>query len=124
MDKESAATVESSIDELIRHHPNLKKTVFDPSIATLEKVEELGTSFIPPENIQHFYRLSMNAATSEDVDMRDEVPVPATTEAAASETRSENESAAAQDESQTRTHDNLIINFIDVIRRVSFGPCL
>lgn len=118
IDKENAAAIGGSIDELIRHHPNLRTIVFESLISTLKKIQDLGSTFVPPEDIQQFYRLSLNAPQEqEDVDMKDEATVQNATEGPAAEEAGENESIASEDP-QAKTHDNPIINFIDVIGRV------
>lgn len=118
IDKENAASIGSSIDELIRHHPSLRKIVFDSLISTLKKIESLGTTYVPPSDIQQYYSLSLvteqPSAQNEDVDMEDAQPLAPSEGPAASP----EDAPTASDDAQAKTHDNVIINYIDAVGRV------
>ena len=120
-------SIGSSIDELIRHHPSLRSSVFDSIISTLKKIESMGKTYVPPNEIRHFYLLGL------DTERPSAAPVPALTpnddvemeDARTSETPERNivsaqsEDAAVQtDDVQSKSHDNIIINFIDAVGRV------
>ena len=111
-DKENAASVGGSIDELIRHHPLLKNVVFKSLLSTLSKLEDLGNAYSAPSDIASWYTLSLSNSSNTDVPMEDVQPsaeVPADSSSAKEE---------PGDEAQTKAHDNLIVNFIDVFGRV------
>ena len=118
LDKENAVLLGSAIDELIRHHPTLKTSVFQAITATLGKIETLGNEFVVPNNIRHWYQLSpvapAGAATTpatEDVAMSPVEPEPA----AAGEESSADASAPSEDSSN---HENIIVSFVDIFNRV------
>ncbi|EJD02952.1 uncharacterized protein FOMMEDRAFT_107991 [Fomitiporia mediterranea MF3/22] len=124
LEKENAVSIGSSIDELVRHHPSLRQIVFDSLISTLKKIEVMGTNYVPPCDIQQFYSLSLSTeqlpSASEDVVMEDAQVVPPPSDGAASAAPNEN-GPDQGDESQTKSHDNVIINYIDVIGRFLEG---
>jgi E3 ubiquitin-protein ligase HUWE1 len=120
-DKENAALIGATIDELIRHHPLLRIAVFDSIKSTLSKIEELGDAYVPPVDIQHWYKL---------------IPVPADgadggtpmegieTEGIDILTLPDHEISASKleysaDEGAPKTHDNNVVSYIDVLCRVS-----
>ncbi|KAI5889571.1 uncharacterized protein SCHCODRAFT_02751097 [Schizophyllum commune H4-8] len=121
LDKENAVLLGSAIDELIRHHPTLKTSVFQAITATLGKIETLGNEFVVPNNIRHWYQLSpvapAGAATTpatEDVAMS---PVEQES-AAAGEESSADASAPSEDSSN---HENIIVSFVDIFNRFLEG---
>lgn len=120
LDKENAVLMGTAIDELIRHHPLLKPPVFESISATLSKIEDLGNSYMPPKDVQQWYRLVPTPAevpkeSGTDVTMEDVqegVPAPPGDGAIiGAEQEPEDDTAKA--------HDNHIVTFIDVIGRVS-----
>jgi hypothetical protein len=57
MDKENATLIGTAVDELIRHHPSLKMTVFDSMLTTFDKLEVLGSTWTLSRGQEHWYRL-------------------------------------------------------------------
>lgn len=57
-DKENAASIGGSLDELIRHHPTLKTSVFESLVSILAVIESLSNQFTPSEDVLHWYLLS------------------------------------------------------------------
>ncbi|KAH8119411.1 hypothetical protein DFH11DRAFT_1782299 [Phellopilus nigrolimitatus] len=100
LDKENSASIGSSIDELI---------------------EELGNAYVPPGDIQQYYSLniSVTPAPSEDVAMEDVQPTPSSPEPSPTNIVSApvEDSGSTVEEPQAKTHDNIVINYIDVIGR-------
>ncbi|KAI5123932.1 hypothetical protein M0805_006347 [Coniferiporia weirii] len=124
-DKENAASIGSSIDELVRHHPSLRAAVFSSLISTLRKIEELGLAYEPPNDIRQFYTLSITRtpAQAEDVAMDDVQTTPAPLESSLADaaTTSNEELGSTAEELQTKAHDNIVINYIDAIGRFLEG---
>lgn len=127
LEKENAANIGSSIDELVRHHPTLKNIVFNSVISTLKKIEMLGKEFVPASDIQQYYLLGLNTQTSsppkaDDVPMEE---VHATSSSAEAQQppvpEADADELSATEESQAKTHDNLVINYIDVVGRFLEG---
>lgn len=119
-DKENAALIGSSIDELIRHHPTLKGVVFDSLKSTLGKIECLGNAYTPAEDIQHWYQLMITPTTStvdSDVIMED---VDTVQDTDASPTGGVNNETPGpfNDETASKPHDNLVVSFMSVLGRV------
>jgi E3 ubiquitin-protein ligase HUWE1 len=128
-DKENAVLIGSAVDELIRHHPSLKSAVFEAIKSTLSKIEDLGNTFTPSENTESWYSLVRTTASAvpapadEDVPMRSSETVPI--DEAASETMGRPNAFTVSltddmlDESATgRSHENIIVSYLDVICRV------
>ena len=128
-DKENAVLIGSAVDELIRHHPSLKPAVFEAIKSTLSKIEDLGNTFTPSENTESWYSLvrtttsTVQAPGDEDVLMRSSDTAPID-EAASESTGRPNALIVSLtddilDESATgRSHDNIIVSYLDVICRV------
>ncbi|KAF8712347.1 hypothetical protein RHS03_01066, partial [Rhizoctonia solani] len=57
LEKDNANAIGGAIDELIRHHPSLKDSVFESVIGTLQKIESLGNSFQIPKDQENLYRM-------------------------------------------------------------------
>ncbi|KAF9531661.1 hypothetical protein CPB83DRAFT_79933 [Crepidotus variabilis] len=117
IDKENAVVIGSAVDELIRHHPLLKLPVFEALKSTLAHIEALGAAYRPPSEIKQWYQIvPQEQAGDSDVSMQDSPPVepePATAGASSIE--------QDEDEPQEKTHDNLIVNYIDVLGRFLEG---
>lgn len=113
LDKENAVVVGSGIDELIRHHPILRDSVFDAVKAILSKIEDLGNAYEPPAAIKHWYYLEPPSGDN-DVTMTESEPAGST-----DAERSRNEGSDASKSPETQPHDNHIVSFIDVAGRVS-----
>lgn len=116
LDKENAVLMGTGIDELIRHHPSLKKSVFDAILACLGKIEDLGNTYEPPSNARQWYQLLPMTSSDGDVTMKDanEDP-PARTEDTPSEPLI---LAASSEDTSLKRHDNHLVLFIDVLGRV------
>lgn len=122
-DKENAASIGSSIDELVRHHPSLKDAVFSSLLSTLRKIECMGNAYEPPNGISHFYMLKgaeKSSQQDDDVTMQDASAAPGPSEASSNliTTRNENSASVTHEQSE-KPHDNPVVNYIDCLGRVS-----
>ena len=129
-DKENAVLIGSAVDELIRHHPSLKSAVFEAIKSTLSKIEDLGSTFTPPDGTESWYGLAQTSASAtihtpadDDILMRSSDTVPV--DEAASEPTGRHELLTISltddilDENATgRSHENIIVSYLDVICRV------
>lgn len=131
-DKENAVLIGSAVDELIRHHPSLKPAVFEATKSTLSKIEDLGSTFTPPEGTESWYGLARTSASAsqapadDDVLMRSSDTVPV--DEAASEPTGRQDLLNISlnddilDENATgRSHENIIVSYLDVICRFLEG---
>lgn len=118
-------SIGSAMDELVRHHPSLKSLVFSSLVATLKQIEDLGNSYVPPEDLRQWYSLSITTTpvlkSEPDAVMEDVRSTSVDAEAG-------NAAASGTDDEMTedqtvKSHDNLVVNFIDVTGRVCF-QCL
>jgi E3 ubiquitin-protein ligase HUWE1 len=124
-DKENAVLIGTAMDELIRHHPSLKTPVFEAIKSTLSKIEDLGNAYVVPEDIQQWYKLVPVSASVHDEDVVMDI---ADSEGAEemTATDSEQSGSTANDLTQLsggedpalRSHDNMVVSFIDVVGRV------
>ncbi|OCH84897.1 hypothetical protein OBBRIDRAFT_891524 [Obba rivulosa] len=135
-DKENAVLVGTSIEELIRHHPSLKDSVFASIKATMKKIEELGNSYVPSDDKKQWYMLvpvtSQQASASAPARSADEDVVMEAAEAEApQQTRPVSPAADAgfgeelgsshRDESSARAHDNIVVSYLDVFGKFLEG---
>ncbi|KAG6372318.1 hypothetical protein JVT61DRAFT_7758 [Boletus reticuloceps] len=115
-DKENAVLIGTSIDELIRHHPSLKTPVFDAVKSVFSKIEDLGNTFVIPEDKKEWYGLlpvqpseetgaAMQGIESEGKESGDDPSL-------ASDSHDE---VSGEDPATLRDHDNNVVMFIDVI---------
>lgn len=122
IDKENAVIIGTAVDELIRHHPTLKFPVFEALKSTLSHVENLGTDYVSPSDIKHWYQLvsaSDESSSDGDITMQD-VSSPSTEVVDSGEAAAEvAEDDQDEDEPQEKTHDNVVVSFIDILGRVS-----
>lgn len=119
LEKENAVLMGTAIDELIRHHPQLKSSVFEAVKATLSKIEDLGNAFVPPEDMKQWYKLvpvSTGQERDEDVAMED---ISAEGDEVSSTKAESKGPTSTSEDSAPKSHDNHIVSFIDVIGRVS-----
>lgn len=123
LEKENAVLVGTAIDELIRHHPSLKTSVFESLKSTLSKIEELGEAYIIPQDLWHWYRLSPVSLSSvnEDVYMEEvgtagHAQMPAVD---AEQPDAKNSASSSTDDQSLKVHDNNVVTYIDVLGRVS-----
>lgn len=104
----------TAIDELIRHHPSLKASVFDALKVTIGKIEELGVNFEVPKDLRQWYFLTPVSppilSLDHDVAMDDvETATPP----------SNPHVQPTDGDQEPKNHDNYIVSFIDVFGRVS-----
>ena len=126
IDKENAVIIGTAVDELIRHHPSLKSSVFDAIRSTLSNIEDLGMSFACPTDVKQFYQLmpitgiASNSLLDDDITMQDEVRE--TTEAPEDNAQEPLLEAADEDTDEddiaAKNHDNTVVSFIDILGRV------
>ncbi|KAI0766838.1 hypothetical protein BD413DRAFT_614840 [Trametes elegans] len=127
-EKENAVLIGTSIEELIRHHPSLKDKVFVAVKATMAKIEELGKSYTPPDEIKHLYKLQPTALVSSETSTASaEAPMDVDTgptsgqTPAGSEAQTTGEPTPPRDDLYGRSHDNLIISYIEVFGKFLEG---
>ncbi|KZV95100.1 hypothetical protein EXIGLDRAFT_644511 [Exidia glandulosa HHB12029] len=138
-EKENAMVMGSAVDELIRHHPNLKTTVFASVIATLAKIEELGNAYVEPTGAETPFKLQLvprpvDATEQQDAEMsqaiamelgqpRPPTPIPAAQPDAAQNTVGGNQSTENVEymNKQPDVFDNIIVSYVDVIGRFLEG---
>ncbi|KAF5393284.1 hypothetical protein D9757_000601 [Collybiopsis confluens] len=126
LEKENAVLIGTAIDELIRHHPFLKRQVFEALKSTMTKIEELGHAYVPPDDIRHFYNLTVvpppSSAPEEAGDKMEGVEI---SQPSPTETTTNPLTLAAlldpRSEEAMRLHENNIISFIDVLGRLLEG---
>ncbi|GAA6048825.1 hypothetical protein JCM3770_003640 [Rhodotorula araucariae] len=53
-DRDSAVVIGSAIDELVRHHPNLRDKVMQTIMTVFEDIKAWGARFVPPEGEQGY----------------------------------------------------------------------
>ncbi|KAF6760270.1 hypothetical protein DFP72DRAFT_1097039 [Ephemerocybe angulata] len=120
-DKENAVVIGTAIDELIRHHPSLKTPIFEALKSTLSRIEDLGNAYVAPPELSHWYQItaispSVDAEVSMDVDEQ-EPP----TQKEPSSAPSSGEGEQSEEENVSKSHDNIIVNYIDVLGRFLEG---
>lgn len=98
--------------------------VFDAVLSVISKIEALSSVYTPPPDIENWYRISAvrsRSAVSEDVTMEN-APKESETERIGHESNlvqtGEEAVAAAIEESAVKSHDNVIVHFIDILGRV------
>lgn len=86
-DKENAVLIGTTVDELIRHHPMLKTSVFEAIKSTLSKIEDLGNAYVVQENVKQWYKLlapsAPAAVPSSSTSTAAPTPIPTTRPASA-----------------------------------------
>jgi E3 ubiquitin-protein ligase HUWE1 len=127
-DKENAVFIGTSIDELIRHHPFLKTSVFDAVRSTLGRIEDLGNAYTVPTDIRHWYQLvpettvvvPQQESTEGDIamDVDSELVAAGSADTAGIIDETSSEAAGEKEDSSIKSHDNHIVSFIDVVGRV------
>lgn len=125
IDKENAVIIGTAVDELIRHHPSLKSSVFDAIRSTLSNIEDLGMSFVCPTDVKQFYQLIPITGTADlllddDITMQDDLRE--TAEAPEENAQEPLLEAADEDTDEddiaAKNHDNTVVSFIDILGRV------
>ncbi|EGN99872.1 hypothetical protein SERLA73DRAFT_88605 [Serpula lacrymans var. lacrymans S7.3] len=119
-EKENAVLIGTGIDELIRHHPSLKAPVFDAIKSTLGKIEELGQSFVVPEELEQWYGLLVSS-NADDKDVAMEGVVDDSAQASSDLLEKDVTAETTDDEPPTRAHDNILVSYIDVVCRFLEG---
>jgi E3 ubiquitin-protein ligase HUWE1 len=112
IDKENAVIIGTAIDELVRHHPLLKAAVFASLKSTFGAIEEIGRNYQVSTELLHWYRLAPAVATAVDIDVKMEDFESIQAKAA------EVEAVDVADEAASKSHDNTVVSFIDVLCRV------
>ncbi|KAF9820248.1 hypothetical protein IEO21_01462 [Rhodonia placenta] len=129
-EKENSVLIGTAIEELIRHHPALKQSVFDAIKSTMDKIIELGNNYIPPSDIKHWYMLvpSHPSASSSGVRPADTDVLMAPADIEGAQPTATNgpdiviESTTSQrDDTLHRAHDNVIVSYIDVLGKFLEG---
>jgi E3 ubiquitin-protein ligase HUWE1 len=122
-DKENAVLIGTAMDELIRHHPSLKAPVFEAIKSTLSKIEDLGNAYVVPEDIRQWYKLVpvLGSSTDQDVDMEvaDSEGAGGAPAADSEQLGSASNDLAGGEDPALRSHDNVVVSFIDIVGRVS-----
>ncbi|KAK0555366.1 E3 ubiquitin-protein ligase tom1 [Tilletia horrida] len=63
-DEESAANFGQAIDELVRHQPSMKDSVFSGINAIFDRIIEVGKAYTPPESQRPYYQLYSSVTAS------------------------------------------------------------
>lgn len=117
----------TAIDELIRHHPLLKDSVFESMKSTLGKIEDLGNAYDASEDVQQWYKLVPVPHSSADEDVVMEAAssgdILGTGSSSGQEysesTKNDSLQPPGVEEPAQKSHENLVVSFIDVFGRVS-----
>lgn len=118
-EKENAVLMGTAIDELIRHHPTLKTPIFDAVKSALSKIEDLGNTFVIPEDKKEWYGLIL-ASQNTDKDDKDDKSNIIPMDVVESDVRSDAQEDTSDDDS-LRSHDNNVILYVDVLCRFLEG---
>lgn len=121
IDKENAVIIGTAVDELIRHHPSLKTSVFEALKSALGRIEDLGMSYTPAANIKHWYQLVLANVTNsgdDDVTMQDDAVQESLPEDNAGQKTAEINDDEAEEDESSKNHDNIVVSYIDIIGRV------
>lgn len=126
IDKENAVIIGTAVDELIRHHPSLKSSVFDAISSTLSNIEDLGMSFVCPTDVKQFYHLMPITDTAgdllldDDITMQDDLTetIEVPEENAQEPLLEVADEDTDEDDSTAKNHDNTVVSFIDILGRV------
>ena len=110
----------AAMDELMRHHPSLKDTVFASIKGVFEQISELGKSYTIPVGEEGKYGLK---ATSEQVVSEKETSPPAAEGSSSTPAPQASTSSAPADTSSTSNTSedpisNPILAYIDIACRV------
>jgi E3 ubiquitin-protein ligase HUWE1 len=119
-EKENAAIIGSAVDELIRHHPLLKDSVFAAIAAVFERIEELGNAFVEEKDTESLYRLvlvgkaepdsKMEVVESADLISQTGTPVQGI---------EANDIVSEGDQGKQEAIENVVVAYVDVMARVS-----
>ena len=126
VDKENAVIIGTAVDELIRHHPSLKSSVFNAIRSTLSSIEDFGMSFICPTDIRQFYQLipvtsvAGDLLLDDDITMQDDLreTIEGPEEIAQEPLLEAADEDTDEDDVAAKNHDNIVVSFIDILGRV------
>lgn len=105
---DSSTALGNTMDELIRHHPSLKPTVFECLTRMIKKVIEMGSDEIgKPNNDSHRLKVMPKPGEQQDVDM-----TPAKSDEGGDATSS------AEEPKKDEKTESLLVSFIDMVARV------
>ncbi|KAF9268895.1 hypothetical protein L218DRAFT_977318 [Marasmius fiardii PR-910] len=121
LEKENAVLIGTAIDELIRHHPTLKAPVFDALKSTMNKIEDLGNAYEPPEEIRHWYQLIPVPETQDEDRLMEGIEASDGPEVPAFSGGDPVTGSSGKEESSSKPHDNNIVSFIDIVGRFLEG---
>lgn len=128
IDKENAVVIGTAVDELIRHHPSLKNAVFEALKSTLSHLENIGMAYTPSDDIKRWYQLiplSQVPNLVADVTMQDSTSsCREIDDLNSTEAEGLRQSDDEDDLLEEKSHVNAIVNYIDVLGRVSCVFCL
>ncbi|KAG1732222.1 uncharacterized protein EDB91DRAFT_677858 [Suillus paluster] len=116
-EKENAVLIGTAVDELIRHHPTLKTPIFDAVKSALSKIEDLGNTFVIPEDKKEWYGLVLASQTTDKDDKKDDIPM----DVVDSDISVSDAQEDTTDEDSLRSHDNSVVLYIDVLCRFLEG---
>lgn len=122
-DKENAVMIGSAIDELIRHHPFLKASVYEAVKSTLGRIEDLGNAYVVPADLRQWYQLMPESEVQESTDGDAAMDVDTDITGAVSSVEAtaipdETADSAGDKDDLAKSHDNHIVSYIDVTCRV------
>lgn len=121
-EKENAVIIGTAVEELVRHHPTLKNQVFEAIKHTMAKIEELGNAYQVPDENKHWYVLQPTKTSGAGVGTSDiDIDMDASTQAGSSGVAASAEPEATPhlfEDSSFKSHDNVIVSFIDVLGKV------
>ncbi|TFK44714.1 hypothetical protein BDQ12DRAFT_730740 [Crucibulum laeve] len=131
IDKENAVLVGTAIDELIRHHPSLKTSIYEALKSTMSMIEDLGMNHTVADDLKQWYQLlpvPRSAAftpfgedvTIQDVEMTDVVGS-GVLSSSTEHVNAPNTISADDEDAATKPHDNIVVSFIDVLGRFLEG---
>ncbi|KAI0958508.1 hypothetical protein AcV7_004312 [Taiwanofungus camphoratus] len=123
-DKENAVLIGTAIEELIRHHPLLKNAVFASIKATIGRISEMGKEYTPTHDMRHWYALSSpvsplpstsnERAMDVDVEHTDGQSFRQASADGLDADATDEQNSSSRDDASSRSHDNIIVSFIDV----------
>ncbi|KAH8107868.1 hypothetical protein BXZ70DRAFT_1014411, partial [Cristinia sonorae] len=121
-EKENAVLIGTAIEELIRHHPSLKNTVYEAIRSTMGTIEELGKAFVVPEDLKAWYTIQPVTAASSadahtpdtDVTMETVEPDVVTQVAPTPVSVPPVKDPLDPEDDEVKPHGNLVTSYIDV----------
>ncbi|PCH43593.1 hypothetical protein WOLCODRAFT_75349 [Wolfiporia cocos MD-104 SS10] len=131
-DKENAVLIGTAVEELIRHHPSLKQSVLDSIKSTMDTICQIASEYVPAESDRHWYLLSSTSSapsiSSDSAPAADVVMEPVETHQSQVTPATPPSGGASDEASMTRddplsprSHDNVIVSYIDVVGKFLEG---